>query len=362
MLNPNSLRTNALVTLLVAVMVILLPWADRRICARLKLNLQGGLSENRHADRLLRLRRFLLLGVLLIYLVLFAWIVFFSRTSSGDYTVHVAPLEDLKNAFSTPTGFSGWFRTLFTEGFSSAFSQISIVRPQDLSQFYMNMMLFVPMGYLLPYVFRWFRARVWIRPVLFCLILSLLVENLQLITQRGMYDFDDIIANTLGGWIGQMLFIASGYVVTHPGWRKNLREFRKWKRSFRGRTLLPYMKKPGLFRTTLVGTDSGVIWDFYVYRLGFRPPRQIGHAGSGDTIFLFEMGKNQVEILCSAAARMPEIQYLTLSVSRLPAAMSRLKENGIDPGPLRQDPATCLRMAEFAGPDHVWIRLIETEG
>ena len=53
----------------------------------------------------------------------------------------------------------GWFRTLFTEGVSSAFSQISIVRPEDLSQFYLNMILFVPMGYLLPYVFEFFRSR-----------------------------------------------------------------------------------------------------------------------------------------------------------------------------------------------------------
>ena len=251
-MDVNSLEMNLLVTLLVAVLVFLLPWADRRICRSLRLNLEGGLSENPNADRLLRLRQRLLAFGLLFYLLLFAWLVFFSRGTSGDYTVHVAPLEDVKNAFSTPTGFSGWFRTLFTEGFSSAFSQISIVRPEDLSQFYLNMILFVPMGYLLPYVFRWFRARVRIRPVLFCLLLSLLVENLQLITKRGMYDFDDIISNTLGGWIGQLLYITVGYVVTHPGWRRNLREYRDWKHRAHSSTLFPYTRKSGMFRTTLM--------------------------------------------------------------------------------------------------------------
>ena len=39
------------VAALVALVVILLPWADRRICRRLKLNLEGGLSENPDADR-----------------------------------------------------------------------------------------------------------------------------------------------------------------------------------------------------------------------------------------------------------------------------------------------------------------------
>ena len=198
----NSIKINVLITFLVAVVVFLLPWADRRICRRLRLNLEGGLSENPNADRLLRLRQRLLTLGLLLYFVLFAWLVFFSRAATAYYTVHVAPLEDLKNAFSTPTGFSGWFRTLFTEGIASAFSQISIVRPEDISQFYLNVMLFLPVGYLLPYVFRWFRSRVRIRPVAFCLLLSFIVENLQLISRRGMYDFDDIISNTLGGLIG----------------------------------------------------------------------------------------------------------------------------------------------------------------
>ena len=195
----NSLRINLVITVMVAVMVFLLPWLDRRICRRLRLNLEGGLSENPDADLLLRRRQRLLTFGLLLYFLVFAWLVFFSREASGFYSVHVAPLQDLKNAFSTPSGFSGWFRTLFTEGVSAAFSQISVVRPDDLTQFYLNVMIFVPIGYLLPYVFRWFRARVRVRPVCFCLLLSFLVENLQLISRRGMYDFDDIISNTLGG-------------------------------------------------------------------------------------------------------------------------------------------------------------------
>ena len=147
----NSLELNLVVTALVAVILFVLPLADRRICTRLGLNIQGGLSANPGADRLLRLRRRLLRAGLALYLLLFAWLVFFSRRTSGQYAIHVAPLEDLKNAFSTPTGFSGWFRTLFTEGFRSAFSQISLVRPEDISQFYLNIMLYVPLGYLFPY-------------------------------------------------------------------------------------------------------------------------------------------------------------------------------------------------------------------
>ena len=356
-----SLKLSLLVTVLVAVMVLFLPWADRRICRRLRLNLEGGLSENPNADRLLRLRQRLLTLGLLLYFVVLAWLVFLSRASTEDYAVHVAPLEDLKNAFSTPHGFSGWFHTLFTEGFSSALSQISIVRPGDLAQFYLNIMVFVPVGYLLPYVFRWFRARVRIRPVAFCLLLSFLVENLQLITRHGVYDFDDIISNTLGGLIGQLLYIAVGYVVTHPHWRKNLREYRRWHHRARRTTLFPYMKKTGLFRTTLKGSDEAAVRDFYENRLGFRLRQQLDRRESGDVVYLFEMDKIQVQVICSFREPIPDSQYLTLYASRMAAVRKRLEMNGIDAGEYRRDPCTGRRLLRFAGPDNVEVCILEAD-
>ena len=357
----STLQINLLMTVLVAVMVIVLPWADRRVCRKLKINLEGGLSENPDADRLLRNRQRLLVAGLVLYLAVFAWIVFFSRSSTADYEVHVAPLEDLKNAFSTPTGFSGWFRTLFTEGFKSAFSQISIVRPEDISQFYLNMVLFIPMGYLLPYIFRWFRARVHLRPVLFCLLLSFLVENLQLVTRRGLYDFDDIISNTLGGWIGQILYLAIGYVITHPSLRRDLKERRIWKHRSGSRSLLRYTKKTGMSRTTLRGTDQAAVTDFYVNRLGFRLRQQLDRRESGDVVYLFEMGRNQVQVICAYNEPVECRQYLTLYATRLSQVRRRLAENGIDPGDYRRDPCTGRRLLRFSGPDNVRVEIMEAD-
>ena len=84
-MDVNSLEMNLLVTLFVAALVFLLPLADRRICRRLRLNLEGGLSENPNADRLLRLRQRLLAFGLLLYLLIFAWLIFFSRETAGSY-------------------------------------------------------------------------------------------------------------------------------------------------------------------------------------------------------------------------------------------------------------------------------------
>jgi catechol 2,3-dioxygenase-like lactoylglutathione lyase family enzyme len=222
-------------------------------------------------------------------------------------------------------------------------------------------MLFVPIGYLLPYVFRWFRARVRIRPVVCCLLLSLLVENLQLVTRRGMYDFDDIISNTLGGWIGQLLYIAVGYVVTHPDWRKDLREYRRWKHRARSSTLFPYTRKSGMFRTTLMGSDQAAVCDFYVNRLGFRLLQQLDRRESGDVVFLFEMGKTQIQVVCSLVEPVPARQHLTLYAVRLAAVRKRLESNGIAPGDYRRDPCTGRRMLRFTGPDNVRIEIMEAD-
>ena len=74
-MDVNSLKMNLLVTLLVAVLVFLLPWADRRICRRLRLSLEGGLSENPDADRLLALRQRLLVFIVILYFIVFVILI-----------------------------------------------------------------------------------------------------------------------------------------------------------------------------------------------------------------------------------------------------------------------------------------------
>jgi len=357
--NANSLSTNILVTVLVAIMVFLLPLVDRWVCRRLGLNLRGGISENPNAERLLKIRQALLITGFAVYVAIFIWLAFLNRSDTGDYAVHVAPLEDLKNAFSTPHGFSDVFRTLFTDGFTAAFSEVRIVRPEDIAQFYMNIMLFVPMGYLLPYIFRWFRARVKVRPVLFCFLLSFLVENLQLITRRGFYDMDDLISNTLGGWIGQTLFIAFGYVVTHPEWREDLRRARRFRHQQKGQARHPLGRRISPTRVTLMGTDENTVWDFYVTLLGFRPRRQLIPRNYYGKNFLFEMDTCQLEVRCTNQPMAFPPQYLTLYTARLSAVGKQLEKRGVKGIRYEQDPYTGFRQLSFPGPDNVLVTIIE---
>ena len=61
--------------------------------------------------------------------------------------------------------------------------------------FILNIMLFVPMGYLLRCKAPW-------KKILICSSVSLTIELLQQLTGFGMFDWNDWIANTIGSLIG----------------------------------------------------------------------------------------------------------------------------------------------------------------
>ena len=359
-LDANSLTTNVLVTALVAILVILMPWADRKICGKLGLNLRGGVSTNPRADRLLKARQWILTAGIAVYLFIFAWLAFLSRSASDSFLVHVAPVEDLKNAFRTDHGFSDVFSRLFTEGFS-AFANVRLVRPEDIAQFYMNVMVFVPIGYLLPYTFRWFRERVWTRPVGVCFLISFFTENMQLLSRRGLYDLDDMISNTLGGLTGQILYIFLAYALTHPNWRSDLRASRSWRKKARKRALYPCRLAIGANCTVLRGTDRQAVWDFYVRGLGYRPVRRTRDGEEEENNLMLVLGESRIEIRCDGGWEPVQEQTLRISAAGLHRIRENLLEKGIDPGTYEKDPYTGRRELRFTGPDNVRIIMTEAE-
>lgn len=67
-----------------------------------------------------------------------------------------------------------------------------------------NCLLFVPFGFLVPII--WKYNRHFIRVTLMGFISSVLIELTQIITNRGYFEVDDIILNTLGAMIGYFIF------------------------------------------------------------------------------------------------------------------------------------------------------------
>ncbi len=71
-------------------------------------------------------------------------------------------------------------------------------------QFLLNIIMFVPLGFLLPIVFK--KLRSWHGILIVSLAFTVATELFQLITYRGT-DIDDVIANTVGGLCGFALYL-----------------------------------------------------------------------------------------------------------------------------------------------------------
>lgn len=66
----------------------------------------------------------------------------------------------------------------------------------------LNMLLFVPFGYLLP---QWKKMR-WYYVITFGFLISLLIETCQLVFHFGVFELDDLVKNTMGAVLGWLLY------------------------------------------------------------------------------------------------------------------------------------------------------------
>lgn len=67
-----------------------------------------------------------------------------------------------------------------------------------------NVLLFIPYGIVVPWAAKWAR-HLW-KCAFLGVLSSLVIESMQLLTQRGCFQVDDILTNLLGSIIGYMLF------------------------------------------------------------------------------------------------------------------------------------------------------------
>ena len=74
-----------------------------------------------------------------------------------------------------------------------------------IAQIFWNIVLFIPIGVMMPLIWRGKRLRVYIGSGL---LLSAGIEILQLFTHRGLFEFDDIFHNTVG--------MILGFLLVHP--------------------------------------------------------------------------------------------------------------------------------------------------
>ncbi len=73
-----------------------------------------------------------------------------------------------------------------------------------------NVLVFSPFGFFVPVIAPRFRRA--LRMILLTLLLSLVIEIIQLLCRVGSFDVDDLILNTFGGWLGYIVFRIFNYL------------------------------------------------------------------------------------------------------------------------------------------------------
>lgn len=357
--NPNGLTANVMVTILTLVMVFILPALDWYICRRVGVSLTDGVSTNKNADKILHIRKILLICMFGIYLLLVGYVTMFSRSAYNDYQIHIALFEDLTSSIKIDFGILGFIVAIFKEGFSAAVSHIKVQNVENITQVYLNVCMFIPLGYLLPYIFDWYRRRPIGKTVITSFLASLLIENIQLITKRGFYDIDDIVSNTLGGFLGVLMFRSVAYVLTHPDWRSDLRNLRLWRSEAKRTALFPFFKKIHYSRTTVMADDSTAVLDFYIKKMGMYLARTIVSEDGRESDYLFEFGSNQLEVRClQQPASIPD-QRITLACNNSEYLKKRLEQHGITVSDYDADKYTGLRTFNIEAPCNTAITIIE---
>lgn len=347
----NTWTLNIIVALCVLIFVIFLPLIDRSICKKLGLSLNHGLSTNPRADKLLRWRQFVLFVIFAMYLTANLYLVFVSREESEAYLVHTDLMMDLANSVSFDLGLFGTFEEMLVSGFQRGWDHIHVVKSEDIMQVLMNIALYIPMGYLLPYCFKRFRSRKK-STVFVCFLLSFITENIQLIFKRGTYDLDDLLFNTLGGLIGYSLYKTFAYYVTNPGWRKELRLFHRWQRRSHRKPLPPIAEKIHSGRTIIYTSDFAAASAFYADRLGFRL-MELQKFEDAVCSGLMQIGEVEVEL--RALDNVDFYQQLFICVDNINKVRKRLTKADIPVSDFATDIFTDHRKIEISAPDYTTI-------
>ena len=122
------------------------------------------------------------------YLLLLGYVVFFSsgfgREDHAEYRYNLTLFQEIGRYYGVGIRTGAW------------------------NLFWLNVMgnvcVFVPWGLFLPSLFQKCKKVFFV--ILLSLELSLIVEIVQLVTRVGSFDVDDLLLNTIGGWIGFIIY------------------------------------------------------------------------------------------------------------------------------------------------------------
>lgn len=145
-------------------------------------------DETKKRIRFAGLLLFALYLALLVYLLFFA--EYYGRAGDGGFRMNLVPLREIRRFLNNRETLGEWAVFLNVYG---------------------NVLLFVPFGAILPVLHRRYRS---FPPVLLRgFLLSVAVEIIQYLSQRGSCDVDDVLLNTLGCAVGYLIFSLARFCV-----------------------------------------------------------------------------------------------------------------------------------------------------
>lgn len=137
--------------------------------------------------------------VFVLYIFVVIYITLLGRTGNQELHISLVPF------WSYWVMLRGVFHALRQCDWQGVIREVSGIGYPAWSSLALNILLFVPLGMLLPVVKESFGTLK--KNLILGIILSLSIESLQILTKRGWFDVDDVINNTLGTVIGFILYL-----------------------------------------------------------------------------------------------------------------------------------------------------------
>lgn len=125
--------------------------------------------------------------IFIIYLIVLVYFLFFSEglgrgNLSNNIGYNLKPFNEIKRYMSNKSQIGDFISNL---------------------NIYGNVLLFIPYGIILPFIKR---KRKVLGVIFSTMMFSITIELLQYIFKVGVFDIDDIILNTLGGFVGYIVY------------------------------------------------------------------------------------------------------------------------------------------------------------
>ena len=138
--------------------------------------------------RLFATAKYTFLGV---YIIANLYETILFRTVKPDAPVKLELLWSYRESLTFPDGLLGLLA-----------GTVVIANPALLEEIILNVLLYIPLGYLLPFTFD--KLKPW-QIILIGMSCSVLTEVTQLVCRIGWFEFDDMLNNTMGCIIGLLM-------------------------------------------------------------------------------------------------------------------------------------------------------------